>query len=373
MPMHKGILPREGFCADVILNLIRTTALNPSFLLPLILLGRFTKTGRALSTQHGRAHNGLYTLFYVAVARVVNNWLSNMVSNNWVSDKYDWEKEIVLVTGGSGGIGGCMVRLFDELGVKVVILDIQPMALSTSGRISYYNCDLRSPESVNAVADRIRTEVGHPTVIINNAGVVRGKTILDSDPSDIRFTFDVNTFAAFWVTKAFLPNLIARDHGMIVTVTSTASWLAIPNLTDYCGSKAASLALHEGLAAELKSKYNAPKVRTVVVHPGHTRTPLFEGYNQDTAFLMPEQQPESIAEAVVKQVMSGRSGSVIVPQTVGMLSPLRAMPEWYGRTVRSDARIMSNWNGRQVISDVSGPQDHKQAQSDESESVLLVP
>jgi hypothetical protein len=129
--MHKGLLPREGFCADVILNLIRSTALNPSFLLPLILLGRFTKTGRALSTQHGRAHNGLYTLFYVAVARVVNNWLSNMVSNNWVSDKYDWEKEIVLVTGGSGGIGGCMVRLFDELGVKVVVLDIQPMTFTT--------------------------------------------------------------------------------------------------------------------------------------------------------------------------------------------------------------------------------------------------
>jgi hypothetical protein len=131
MPMHQGFFPREGFCLDVILKLIRNTALNPTILLPLVLLARFTKRGQDLSILHPTAISRLHTLFYVAATRAVSSWFSKKVRNNWVDDKYVWNQEIVVVTGGAGGIGGGVVRAFDELGVKVVVLDIQPMDYHT--------------------------------------------------------------------------------------------------------------------------------------------------------------------------------------------------------------------------------------------------
>lgn len=125
--MHQGFLPREGWCADVVLRLIRRTALSPSLLLPLILLARYTKRGQDLSVLHPTAVQRLWALFYFALARRASNWLSEKVRNNWTDDKYDWTKEIVLITGGSAGIGACIVRFLDELGITVVVLDVQPV------------------------------------------------------------------------------------------------------------------------------------------------------------------------------------------------------------------------------------------------------
>ncbi|PNY25223.1 Short-chain dehydrogenase/reductase family 16C member 6 [Tolypocladium capitatum] len=374
MPMHNGILPREGFCADVILKLLRRTALNPALLLPLVLLGRLTRTGQDLSILHPTAARRLRILLYYALARRASAWLSDRVRNNWTDDRYDWSREIVLVTGGAAGIGASMVRFLEEKGVKVVVLDIQPMSFTTSSRVRHFHCDVRSPESVNAVADTIRAEVGHPTVIINNAGVARGKTLLDSEPGDVRFTFDVNTLAHFWVTKAFLPNMVAGNHGMVVTVSSFASWLTIPNMVDYGASKAAAMAFHEGITSELTTRYNAPRVRTVSVHLGHTRTALFKGFRQGAGFLLPRLEPDSIAEAVVRQVLSGRSGHVILPEAGGWLAALRAFPDWYSIGMRAGGqRSMERWSGRQVVEDVDAPYGGRDSQQNEaSESAVLV-
>jgi all-trans-retinol dehydrogenase (NAD+) len=125
--MHKGILPREGLVADPIFKLIGRTVLNPSLLLPLILLARYTKKGQDLSILHPLAFSRLKNLFYLSVARALSRWYSDKVLNNWIGDKYDWTREIVVVTGGAGGIGGEVVKLFGERGIKVVVLDIQPM------------------------------------------------------------------------------------------------------------------------------------------------------------------------------------------------------------------------------------------------------
>lgn len=249
--------------------------------------------------------------------------------------------------------------------------------ISTAANVHYYQCDLRAPENVEAVAEKIRAEVGHPTVVINIAGVARGKTILESQPSDIRFTFDVNAFAPFWTAKTFLPNMVENNHGMIVTLTSYASWLTIPNLVDYGASKAAALAFHEGLTAELATRYNAPKVRTVIVHPGPTNTALFKGYYQNTDFLMPPLAPETVADAVVKQVLTGRSGTVIIPGTGSILAALRMQPDWYAIPVRAKAQsYMRNFSGRQVIEDVDASYEkdgrEKDAADNAGESTVLV-
>jgi all-trans-retinol dehydrogenase (NAD+) len=127
MPIHKGWLPREGLVADPIFNLIGKTAFNPLLLLPVLLLARFTKKGEDLSILHSLAFSRFKTLFYLSVAKWASAYYSDLYINNFTSDTYDWPNEIAVVTGGAGGIGGHIVKLLAERGVKVVVLDIQEM------------------------------------------------------------------------------------------------------------------------------------------------------------------------------------------------------------------------------------------------------
>ena len=166
----------------------------------------------------------------------------------------------------------------------------------------------------------------------------------------MRFTFDVNTLAYYWIAREFLPSIVKRNHGMVVTVSSYAAYITVPNMTDYAASKVAALSFHEGLTAELKTKYDAPKVRTAVIILGHTKTPLFQGYNNDSKFLVPTLEPQTVAEAIVKQVLTGRSGQVIIPGFGALMAFLRGFPHWMQLNVRSDGeKAMTKWNGRQVI------------------------
>lgn len=66
-------------------------------------------------------------MFYLGLANAISSYLTRGVLDNWTSDKYDWNKEIVVVTGGSGGIGGEIVKLFAERGIKVAVLDVIPL------------------------------------------------------------------------------------------------------------------------------------------------------------------------------------------------------------------------------------------------------
>jgi all-trans-retinol dehydrogenase (NAD+) len=145
--------------------------------------------------------------------------------------------------------------------------------------------------------------------------------------------------------------MIKRNHGMVVTVASVASYITVANMVDYAASKAAALSFHEGLSAELKSRYNAPKVRTVVINQGYTKTALFQGYYNGAPFLMPTLEPETVAEDIFKQILTGMSGQAILPGYANILTFLRGFPHWMQLKIRNDdgAEIMKNWHGRQVI------------------------
>lgn len=115
---------------------------------------------------------------------------------------------------------------------------------------------------MNDVAQRIATEHGYPTILINNAGVAVEGTILDKDEKDIRLTMEVNTLSHFWTVKAFLPSMVEKNHGHIITIASLASFVSMGEAVDYGCSKAAALAFHEGLTQEVKHWYKANNVRT---------------------------------------------------------------------------------------------------------------
>ncbi|KAH8910903.1 dehydrogenase/reductase SDR family member 8 [Coniochaeta sp. PMI_546] len=355
MPLHNGLLPREGFTADVLFRLLGKTAFNPALLFPLLLLARLTKRGEDLSILHPTAYRRLKTLFYLSAARWLNAYHSRRVVNNKVSDIYTWPVEVAVVTGGSGGIGGHVAQLLAEHGLKVVVLDIQPLTYTAPANLHFYTCDITSPSTLAGVAVAIRKEVGTPTILINNAGVARGKTVLDSSERDVRFTFDVNALAHFWTAREFLPAMVRSDHGMVVTVASFASWVTAPNMVDYGASKAAAQAFHEGLAAELVTRYHAPRVRTVLVNQGYTRTALFEGYANDSRFVAPTLHPATVADAIVRQVLRGESGQVVVPGLGNLLSGIAGWPLWVQHGMRAKYQsLMVGFRGRQVVTDLEG-------------------
>lgn len=180
--------------------------------------------------------------------------------------------------------------------------------------------------------------------------MARGKTILDATERDVRFTFDVNTLAHYWLAKEFVPSMVAKNHGMVVTVSSLAAYVTVPNMVDYAATKAAALTFHEGLTSELKTRYNAPKVRTIIINQGHTKTPLFQGYKNDSKFWIPTLEVDTVAEGIVKKVLQGSSGQLLLPGSAAFITFFRGFPHWYQVRARNKGQsVMRNWYGRQVV------------------------
>ncbi|KJZ75808.1 hypothetical protein HIM_04965 [Hirsutella minnesotensis 3608] len=319
-------VPLEGVCLDFVLQSIRHVIVNP-VLLALALLAALSRLGHEVPPLYAWTSPSVDIVLSLIFIHRLGSWCSERARNNWLHDHYDWSKETVVITGGAGGIGTCLVDAFLQMDVTVIIIDIQPRPLGLHPNVHYFECDIRSYDNLAAVADKIRVQVGHPTVLINNAGVVQGKPLLQARPSDIRLTFDVNTLAAIWAVKEFLPNMVATNHGMVVTISSFAAWLTLPSMVDYSASKNALLSLHEGLTAELTNNYNAPKVRTVLVQPGHVKTPLFAGFKQGMDFVLPSLEPESIAKAVVRQAASELAFSICRGERESLDDQLQGAPD----------------------------------------------
>ena len=98
------------------------------------------------------------------------------------------------------------------------------------------------------------------------------------------------------MAKGLVPYMVKRGHGMVVIVTSFATYLSVPNMVDYATSKVTTLAFHKGLTAELLTQYNTQRVQTVVVNQGYTKTPLSQSFNNHSQFLLPSLEPETVAE-----------------------------------------------------------------------------
>ncbi|EKG22426.1 Short-chain dehydrogenase/reductase SDR [Macrophomina phaseolina MS6] len=344
-------LPREGFTIDTLARLFKHTALNPALTLPLILLARCTSRGQHVASTHPTALKHLKTLLYLGLADRVSAWLDRAVANNWTNDTYDWNKELVVVTGGSDGIGKEIVLLLSALSIRVAVIDIQPPTYDLPAAASYFHCDLSSPASIDAALASIRTRFSaDPTILINNAGVCFGKPLLSTPPHLVRKTFDINTLSHFHLAQSLLPSMIARNHGTIVTVASQAAYVAAPYLADYAASKAAALSLHEALAAELATVYSAPKVRTIAVCQNYTRTKLFAGFKPGDGFVNYALEPQTVAEAVVRAVLRGRSDLIVLPAAGWCISAkVRGWPLWMQAGLRKRCvELMRGWRGRIV-------------------------
>ncbi|EQL01259.1 hypothetical protein G6O67_007083 [Ophiocordyceps sinensis] len=250
------------------------------------------------------------------------------------TDVWDWTREIVVVTGGSSGIGELIVRRLAQRGIKVVIIDINPPQDALLPGVRFYEADVSSPDAVGRAAERIRQDVGEPTVLINNAGIAMAVSILESTRDQIQRTFDVNTVSHFWLVKEFLPAMIKHNHGHVITMASVASFIVIADIVCYSCAKASAMAFHEGLGQELKHIYEARNIRTSIVHPYWVRTPMTAELVAGPGFKDAVLDPEQVAAAVVKQVLGGRSGQVVMPARCMIVAYSRAFPAWLQEWMR---------------------------------------
>ncbi|KAE8153734.1 hypothetical protein BDV25DRAFT_149062 [Aspergillus avenaceus] len=293
-------------------------------------------------------------LLALGVLRTANRSLSYWSANNWQKARpWQKERELVLVTGGCSGIGKQIMQDLVQAGVRVVILDIQEPSFKLPSNVTFYKADITSSENIHCVAEKIRVAHGDPTVLVNNAGVGHDGTILDEPEAKIQQTFAVNTVSHFLMVREFLPSMVQQNHGHVITIASMASFVAVGEMVDYCCSKASALAFHEGLGQELRHWYQAPKVRTSVVHPLWVRTPMIQQLTDaGQQFKQPVLTPEMVSAAVVKQILTQSSGQVIVPTTHTPISLVRAFPSWLQDAARSvgskDLLNLRKWQTSQL-------------------------
>jgi all-trans-retinol dehydrogenase (NAD+) len=247
---------------------------------------------------------------------------------------------IVLVTGAAGGIGrrmaleaashGATVVAWDIDGdrLDVVVKEIDDMA---PGRGHGYVCDVTDPETVSATARQVESEVGPVDVLILNAGVINGKLLWELSDADIQKTFDVNVLGLYWATRAFLPTMIERRSGHVVTIASAAGLLGVVRQVDYSATKHAAVGFAESLRVELH-RY-APDLKTTLVCPYYINTGMFDGVKSKVGWLLPILEEQKVATKVVRAIERDKA-ELFMPWTVGTLPFLRGMPSrFFDRTM----------------------------------------
>ena len=211
-----------------------------------------------------------------------------------------------LVTGAASGIGRMLAAELGAAGAKLVLWDIdeagvqraQDELLAVGCDVDAYTCDLSDRQSVQAAAAATLSDSGPIDILINNAGIVSGHNVLDISDADIERTFDVNVLALFWTVRAFLPSMLERDEGHIVTVASAGGLAGTAKLTDYCASKFAAVGFDESLRLELRKQ--GSRVMTTIVCPFYIDTGMFDGVKTRFSWLLPILKPEAVVRRMMK-------------------------------------------------------------------------
>ncbi|KAH9516683.1 hypothetical protein DERF_007408 [Dermatophagoides farinae] len=255
--------------------------------------------------------------FLFILYHVFKNFILFFVPNRLMPKNFkNVNDQCILITGGGSGIGQLMVMKFLKLGAKVIIWDVnvdnldrtRQMAKGYDEKLFCYRIDLCQKDSIYETAKQVQNDVGPVDILINNAGVVTGKNILDLSDEQIQRTMNVNVISHFFTIRAFLPRMIERKSGHIVTIASLAGELGVALLTDYCASKFAAIGMEQSLHFELAKANLDSQIKTTIVKPWLITTGMFSGAHSG---LIPMFSPEYVAQKIVEAILLEKSVLVL--------------------------------------------------------------
>ncbi|GAA0243114.1 SDR family NAD(P)-dependent oxidoreductase [Rhodanobacter caeni] len=248
------------------------------------------------------------------------------------------EGKIVLITGAAMGMGRLYAeRAVAERAAAVVLWDRDAAALQATctelsadgARVLAHVVDVSSAQEVADMAVRVTAEAGTPDIVINNAGVVRGKPFSEHDPiTDTEFVIGVNVLGPMHVTRAFLPAMIAAGNdARVLNVASASGLVSVPRMTVYTASKWALIGWSDSLRLELKREGHG-HVRVTTLIPSYIKTGMFAGAR--APLLTPLLEPAHVVDKAWAAMKAGKP-RLMMPWTVTLSAVLRGLlplPLW---------------------------------------------
>ena len=192
-----------------------------------------------------------------------------------------WNGKVVLVTGGSSGIGLAAAKILASAGAKVWLAARRPELLETalkevqavwrdpSQLCGIVPADVSDPLQAARIVETVTKSVGAPDVVINSAGLSQPGYVQELSPEVFERLMKVNFLGTAYVTSAALPAMIARRSGHIINLSSIAGYLGVFGYTAYGATKFAVSGYSEVLRAEMKPH----GIRVSVAFPPDTDTP----------------------------------------------------------------------------------------------------
>lgn len=238
------------------------------------------------------------------------------------------EGAVVAVTGASSGIGAATAKAVADEGAHAVLLartrealdEVAADVADAGGEASVVTVDLADPVAVEDAADTIRAEVGTPDVLVNNAGIGRWLAIDETTPEQAERYVAVPYLGAFYLTREFVDDMLVRDSGHVVNVTSPAAYTPPPGATAYNAARWAM----RGFTQSLRGDFRGTGIGVTLVVPGIVDSPYFE-HNPGTAERLPgigalfrTVSPERVASAIARGIERERR-TVVTPPEVRLL------------------------------------------------------
>ncbi|OIU71824.1 3-ketoacyl-ACP reductase [Rossellomorea aquimaris] len=214
--------------------------------------------------------------------------------------------KIAYITGAGRGIGKATALELAREGVHVGLIartesalkQVAEEARSLGVKASVAAADISDIDQVEKAVESLQNELGSADILINNAGIGTYGNFLEISPEDWKRTFEVNVFGTYYVTRAVLPQLIDKNRGDIINISSSSGLKGTAGSTAYSGSKFAVQGMTEALMQEVR-KHN---IRVMTLNPSLVATDLTFGDELDEADTEKYMQPEDLAEHMVAQL-----------------------------------------------------------------------
>jgi 3-oxoacyl-[acyl-carrier protein] reductase len=232
-----------------------------------------------------------------------------------------FENRVVVVTGGSRGIGRAIVERFAALGARVFFTyhqrEEQAQEVVAACGAEMIQCSQNDAAAIDAAVQRIVSTAGTIDVLVNNAGITRDNWLMLMPADDWSKVLDTNVSGAFRWCKAVSRVMLGARRGVIINIASISGLMGVAGQTNYCASKGALLAFSRALAAELGVK--GIRVNTVV--PGFIETDMtakvpkpIRDQNLQRILLKRFGKPAEVAAAVT--FLASEDASYIMGQTI---------------------------------------------------------